>query len=350
MAEFTHRTGAHLVGSIPVDTAEAAFRLAVENLGDHLKRVPDGEVGERDTWIRWQYAKIGASPQLAALDIDNPYVPVRPFGIVDGVSSADEIELPDLGYAAAAIESYGVFERLCNQGVIPDSVRFQVGLPTPVSVSLFYVATESRPLFEVAYQRALGDEFERMLTVIPAERLSIQWETVSEFALLEGLLDNHFDGDIMENVTSRVAALVDLVPTPVEVGLHLCYGDSGHKHFCEPADAGFLAALTNSVLVKSQRVIAWVHMPVPKARNDAAYFEPLASLDMPASTELYLGLVHHTDGFDGSLGRALAARAVKGRFGVATECGLGRREPDTIPALLRQHADVLAALHDADNA
>ncbi|MBT3883248.1 MAG: hypothetical protein HOF70_00590 [Rhodospirillaceae bacterium] len=43
---------AHLVGSAPYDTADESFRAAMEHLGGHLKRLPDGEVGERDTWIR----------------------------------------------------------------------------------------------------------------------------------------------------------------------------------------------------------------------------------------------------------------------------------------------------------
>jgi hypothetical protein len=29
-------------------------------------------------------------------------------------------------------------------------------------------------------------------------------------------------------------------------------------------------------------------------------------------------------------------------FGIATECGFGRRDPATIPALLRLHAEVAA--------
>ena len=59
-------SGVHLVGSVPVDGAEEMFRLSMRHLGGHLKRMPDGEAGERDTWIRWQYAKIGASPQMRA--------------------------------------------------------------------------------------------------------------------------------------------------------------------------------------------------------------------------------------------------------------------------------------------
>ena len=341
MSTYPNVVGAHLVGSIPADTAEEAFRLAVENMGACLKRIPDGEVGERDTWIRWQYAKIKSSPQLEAVDVENTYVPMPPLTIIDGVTSADEIELANLGYADAAIESYAVFESLRRKGEIPEDVLFQVGLPTPFSVSLFYLERDSRLTFEAAYERALSNELARMLERIPAEDLSIQWETVGEFGFLEGLMDYPVDGDPVDAITSRVARLVDSVPEPADVGLHLCYGDSGHKHFCEPTDAGFLARVASGVTSKSSRPVAWIHMPVPKERNDAEYFAPLAELNLPRSTDLYLGLVHQTGGEEATRRRIEAASAAIGRVGVATECGLGRRDSATIPDLMRQHANVL---------
>jgi hypothetical protein len=316
------------------------FRLATEQLGGHLKRLPDGEVGERDTWIRWQYARIEASPQMTQLDEDNVYVPRPPMGVVDGIKSADEIEFPNLGYADAAIESFAVFQALQKAGTIPDNMRFQVGLPTPLSVAIFYITPSSRQIFEEAYGRALRKEFERMLEAIPAGKIAIQWETVSEFALLEGLMDNHLDGDLLEIIADRLAALVELVPEPAEVGIHLCYGDSGHKHFCEPGDAGYLVQVANGVAAKAGRSIAWIHMPVPRDRDDAAYYAPLADLQLGESTELYLGLVHQTGGEDGTRRRIDAASKVVSRFGVATECGFGRRDLETIPDLMRQHAAV----------
>lgn len=336
----TNPRGAHLVGSIAAQTAEESFRLAVENMGDRLERLPDGEVGERDSWIRWQHVRIGASDQLENSDDENVYVPVKPYRVVDGVVSADEIEFPNLGYADAAIESYAVFERLVKEGTIPSHMRFQVGLPTPLSVALFYVEAGSRPLFEQAYKRALLSEIDRILEHLPPDRLAIQWETVSEFAMLEGVMKSHIEGDLIDEITTRVAGLVDGVPMAAQVGLHLCYGDSGHKHFCEPTDAGFLATVSAGILAKSSRPIAWIHMPVPKERDDSDYFAPLATLELPVETRLYLGLVHHTGGKEGTERRIQAASVFVREFGVATECGLGRRDPDTMPGLMSQHADV----------
>ena len=37
-----------------------------------------------------------------------------------------------------------------------------------------------------------------------------------------------------------------------------------------------------------------------ETRHDEAYFEPLRDLELPRDTELYLGLVHRSDGLEGS--------------------------------------------------
>lgn len=340
MTENNKPTGVLLVGSAPFDDAGEMFQLSMAHLGGHLKRLPDGEVGERDTWIRWQRKRIGQSPQIREQEVDNIYVPFSPFEIIEGVTAADQIEFPNLGYGDAAIESFETFQRLTDEGVIPAGMRFQVGLPTPLSVATFYFEPGSRDLFEQAYSRALGQEFDKMLESIPGDRLAIQWEAVSEFGLLEGLLENHLGDDLLDKINTQLAALIDLVPAAVEAGIHLCYGDSGHKHFCEPKDAGFLTDVANGVAKKATRPIAWIHMPVPRERDDAAYFAPLADLQLSPETELYLGLVHQTGGIDGSKRRIAAASSVIGGFGIATECGLGRRERSTIAGLMDQHAEL----------
>jgi hypothetical protein len=332
--------GVHLVGSVPVQDAEEMFRLTMQHLGGYVKRVPDGEVGERDTWIRFQLSRILSSEQIEQTDLEPVYVPKPPMKIRAGISKAGHIEFPNLGYADAAIDSYDAFKRLQDDGTIADDVRFMVGLPTPLSVAAFYIVPESRDLFEQAYGQAIQKELNRMLERIPAEKLSIQWETVAEFGLLEGLMDNHMEGDLLNNITDRLAGLVDLVPEPAEAGIHLCYGDSGHQHFCEPGDAGYLASVANKVVAKAGKPIAWIHMPVPRERDDADFFAPLADLELPDSTELYLGLVHQSGGKEGTQRRIDAASRVVQRYGVATECGLGRRGRDTIPGLMDQHAEV----------
>jgi hypothetical protein len=51
---------------------------------------------------------------------------------------------------------------------------------------------------------------------------------------------------------------------------------------------------------------------------------------------------HYTDGVAGTQQRIQAAQQVIADFGVATECGLGRRPAETIPDLVQIHATVAA--------
>jgi methionine synthase II (cobalamin-independent) len=130
------------------------------------------------------------------------------------------------------------------------------------------------------------------------------------------------------------------VPKGVELGYHLCYGDYGHEHFVQPKDASLLVEVANAIGAGIQRPVDWIHMPVPRARTDDAYFEPLRNLKLQPGTELILGLVHFTDGVEGGRRRLEAAQRAISKFGIATECGLGRRPRETIEPLLKLHAEL----------
>lgn len=333
--------GAHLVGSVPLANSEAVFREVAGRLGAHLRRVPDGETGIRTNWIQWQWPLLMEVPQFEPAD-----GPPSPFGpqlqLAEGASVADVV-FPELGYRAAALESYEVFRRLKSEGVIAEKTRFQVCLPTPLAVVYVRVVPRDQQAIEAAYERALLAELDDIIAAVPANELAIQWDTAVEFALLEGMLPS-FLADPMSDVHERLVRLGNHVPAAVELGYHLCYGDVEHQHFKEPEDMAKLVAVANGVLTDIERTVNWIHMPVPRDRSDDAYFAPLNDLTLPAETECYLGLVHLTDGLSGAEQRIAAARAHVASFGVATECGFGRRDPATIPALLDLHAALSSAM------
>ncbi len=115
----------------------------------------------------------------------------------------------------------------------------------------------------------------------------------------------------------------------------------GAKHAIEPQDAGKLVAITNDIVATIKHPLAYVHMPVPIARNDDAYFKPLAGLKLAPGTQLYLGVVHAADGAEGTKKRIAAASQYVKAFGIATECGMSRqRTPELVEKLLEIHAEV----------
>jgi hypothetical protein len=101
---------------------------------------------------------------------------------------------------------------------------------------------------------------------------------------------------------------------------------------------GDMVDLANHLCREVTRPIQLIHMPVPRDRSDDGYFAPLRALKLKPDTELSLGLVHYTDGIEGTRKRIATAQNYVKDFSVATECGFGRRPPETIPELLRIHA------------
>jgi ubiquinone/menaquinone biosynthesis C-methylase UbiE len=338
--------GVHLVGSVPLASAEAVFRTAAAEIGDRLRRIPDGETGPRSDWIVWQLPVFTSQSELEivppARDSWRPLPRVR---LADG-GRTERVRFEALGYAEAAIASYRTFARLKRDGAIPVACRFQCSLPTPLAPVFAFVVPEHQPLLEPLYEAGLVAELGHILREVPHDQLAIQWDTNFEFGMLEGVFPVWFD-DVKGGILERLLRLSRHVPHDVELGYHFCYGDVQHRHFTEPADTGTLVEIANALTAGLGRPLHWLHMPVPRGRADETYYAPLRELRLRAETELYLGLVHYTDGVDGTRRRMEAASRCASGFGIATECGWGRRAPATLGELLRIHRELSAPVHDA---
>ncbi|MGD9764132.1 MAG: hypothetical protein AB7V27_10495 [Candidatus Binatia bacterium] len=340
------------VGSIPFQTAEEVFCTTAQAVGDQVSCLPDGEIGFRKQWINFLAAKLYCEhPSLTT--VSRPKTPDggdgwEPTGydehwffrVRDGVES---IRFDDLGYAREANDSYAVFRRLRNDGVIPRGVRFQISLPLTESATRpFVISTKDFQIMWAAYEDAMMRELALIVKAIPAEDLVIQWDIFGEVVAIatgdqrEGLSAWEAPGDPFDRYLGALQTLARHVPDAVPMGLHLCYGDLLHRHLVEPQDLGVVVRVANESVDAIKRPVDYVHMPVPRSRYDRSYFAPLQDLSI-GDARLYLGLVHHTNGLDGTLRRIDAAKRQRSSFGIATECGLGRRKPETIPELLKIH-------------
>lgn len=338
--------GAHLVGSLTYPDAESAMRAAAEGMGSLLGRIPDGEPGDRFHWIMFQPGVLAQAEGIERVG-DTPvmvgHLDGRPLRIAEGVDAAG-IRFPELGYARAAAESYVVFRRLRDEGVIAPGTRFQVALPTPTAVIGAFFAGDDRQAIEPVYRDLVYRELDEVLAAIPHEDLSIQWDCAVEFAVIEthdypGGSTPWWDGDVWDGLVSRAAEAIDRVPEDVAAGVHLCYGDVAEKHFIEPRDSANLVRFANELTDAATRPIDWVHLPVPIERDDDAYYADLERLAI-GDAELYLGLVHREDGVEGAERRIAVASRHVARFGVATECGIGRAPREATESIFRTHVAV----------
>ena len=364
----TDRNRIHFVGSIAGNNADEVFRNCCGAVGNFLARIPDGETGYRSKYIshlaHTVYAKhpdVVTVSRPPPVDPDNPgewrkpgedWIPMATdasdlwkFGLRKGVRT---LRFETLGYAEAAIESYKAFYALREQGIIPAGVRFQVSLPAAVDGMGFFVNRfADMRYFIPAYENAMAADIRRMLEVIPPGDLAIQWDNVASVLEHEARITGHklpvkipflarlLMGSPDKRFRQILKTFAANVPPEVEFGIHFCYGDIGHKHIFEPRDLSVCVHLANEAVNHAGRKVNWVHMPAPRDRKDDTYYRPLQHLS--DATHLYLGLVHLTDGVDGTKTRIEVAKKYKTEFGISTECGFGRRPPETIPQLLEVH-------------
>ncbi|KAJ5114044.1 hypothetical protein N7456_002578 [Penicillium angulare] len=331
--------GVHFVGSVPLSTSEEVFTTLSGALPGRLFSIPDGETRDRENYIGWECALFPVEAILA-LNGGKPL----PEGH-SGVFTQEDVKPSN--YDKVAKESYRQFLLLREKGVIPPDVRFQVSIPAPYECIQGHVRPEFHAQLEPFYEKRIADAMQSIFSAIPAKDLAIQFDMPFMVSALEyergRLLDDfwkpHFS-PIRQGVLDRATKLCAQVPRNVPLGWHLCYGDLGHTHYVEPDNLGLVVDFANDLIQSMPKDVnlKWIHMPVPKDRDDLAYFEPLKRLVAGEETKVYLGLVHANDE-EGTIKRLQAARSVvpvgtRREWGVATECGMGRTPREELGSIL----------------
>jgi hypothetical protein len=347
-----------LIGGVNLGSAEEVFKAVGGSLGDVVLRIPDGETGNaRSYWIQCQTPFFLGNPQLEMVEPDptNPgsfrkaripaagvYSPTMAGAyrgqakLREGVSPED-LHFDNFGYADWAEESFATLQKLKQTGDVPASMRFQVCIPSTGVMLQSRIYQPDLAKIAPAYEAAIFREVERIARTIPHDELAIQWDCTEPVRYESAGVDER------RASIARMVSLASCVPADVELGYHLCYGDWEHRHMVEPTDTGYLVEIANGISAGVSRPIAWVHMPVPRSRDDDAYFAPLSGVRLHPETKLVLGLVHFTDGLDGTRRRMAAANRVVSDYDIGTECGMARRPRETIQRLLgihRQAADL----------
>jgi len=219
-----------------------------------------------------------------------------------------------------------------------------VSLPTPWAVVTPFCRQPDAQQVLPAYEKALLREVARICDAIPHRDLAIQWDVCVEMLAWDGRWPNApaFPG-MAQAFGANFAKLGASVPSDVELGFHLCYGDLDGKHFIEPVRRDKMVEMAHLIRDSVVRPITWMHMPVPIGRTDDAFSAPLERLALHSGTELYLGLVHARDGLAGTTARIAAATRHVQEFGVASECGISRgRDTNLTVDFIRAYAAAAA--------
>jgi hypothetical protein len=345
----------HFNGSVNLPDAETVMREISARIPTGVRRMTDGETGDRNYWISFQIRKFEHMPEFETVASGRAYetaadAPDMPrLRLAEG-ASADTIDWPNLGYADAYTESFETFDALQQQGTIPAGVRMQLQYPTPLASVAGTIAPEDLPAVAPAYEQALFADLDTLLDRLPHDRVAVQWDIAVEMGALEGAMGMAMP---MDQIAPGIVRCLERVPDDVPAGLHLCYGDYGHEHWMQPGSLQMQVDLVNAVAAGARRPINFVSFTVPQGRNDSAYFEPLAGLKTGSDTELYFALVpyHPDDQAPGTTAEqieqvdaALINSAGGARhWGICTECGMGRVDADDVPRLLDLHSQILSS-------
>jgi hypothetical protein len=336
-----------LVGSVPLDTVEEVMRTFGGALAKHLPAVPDGEVGERRSWVnRLSYQIFSGHKDLETIRRPKSVDGVEQllprsrddawqFKVCPGV---DRVRFAHpgsrLGYARDAASSYFVFRTLREKGVIPDSVRFQISMPMVNSVirPLYFPDPADLPRVRPGYEAAIAAEVAAILAKIPNEDLAIQWDCAWEVAAVHGTAKNIPGESDIETHVAPIVRLSEDIPDVIRLGFHFCFGTFGGWPAFAPADLNRTVELINTTVARVDRRVDWVHIPTLDVL-DQAFYAPLANLDVKGA-RIYLGAIHNMATLKPRLD---IARKFLPEFGLAAYCGFGRTPPEQLPQILRDH-------------
>jgi hypothetical protein len=346
-------TTVHFNGSVNLADAETVMREISKRIPNGMRRMTDGETGDRNYWISFQTRKFEQMPEFETVSVGQAYEtapdapPMPQLRLTEG-ASAEMITWPNLGYADEYTNSFATFERMQNEGTIPADVRFQLQYPTPLASVAGTFVPDDLPAVAPSYEQALFADLDTALERLPHERVAVQWDVAVEFGALEGAMGQKLP---IGAIAPGLVRCIERVPAEVPVGMHLCYGDYGHQHFKQPESLQMQVDLVNAVTSAAGRSVNFISFTVPQGSTDSAYFEPLARLRVGSETELYFALVpyHPEDQAPGTtaeqieqIDAALLNSPTGARhWGICTECGMGRVDRSDVPRLLDLHSQIL---------
>lgn len=335
---------AHLVGSLPGESAQVAMTHAMERLGPWLRTLPDGETGERRNWIINIVESLRAHPDLEIAkegdwsDYDAvPRFRVRKGHHLYGASL-------DFGHVPAAAASMAVFESL-KVKYSRNDLLFQVGTPGDLDMAMFSMGMPAALRHRRAFTEATLNEV-RQINAAADGQAVFQIEVPAELVLV-ARAPGPAQPASARLVGGQVAALASGSAPGTRFGIHLCLGDMNHRALGKMTDATPLVLLANAIARAwpEGRPLEFVHAPFAAAEIPPPlsedFYAPLRQLQLGTGVRFIAGIAHESQPLpDQQRLRSIVDRAVGSPVDISTSCGLGRRDETAALAAL----DRIAAL------
>jgi hypothetical protein len=329
-----------LIGSLPFENEEVAMRHAMQQLGETMLCVPDGEIGEktpefpngkRSAWVmvainictadteNWELISKGET-DASGFPVDyNDVQKLKPKR-----SPGEMHNHIRFGYDEYFKQSYPIFQRLREEYGLPN-LKFQVGIPTGLGIAF----TMMRPLDAFRYADAMNKRLAyevNEIVKIAGDDVVIQIELPAEIALAYRM-----PSFLMGIAVSQTLNLVKKIDPNAILGLHLCLGDLNNKALTSAKSLQKMVAFSNKLMSKwTQHRLLYVHYPLAEAALpptlEPDYYAPLKDVVLPAGTHMVAGFVHdkRTEEENEAIRNAIESHRGSS-VAVACSCGLGRR-------------------------
>ena len=242
----------HLVGSVPWRTRGAVFETVSAALGPRLKRIPDGETGERADWITWLEPVFAEQPGAGEV---GRVVPAACHG-----NAAHPLP-PQAGRMPAGRALRQPVLRRHRASLIPDFARLKRDRQDPARLPL-PDRSGAGPFGDLAFScRTICMRRSTRSTTKRSSARSTRSRRRCRTTRSRSSSTSHPRCSRGSNATtSRATAeqgrdagdlrriLIDLanhVPADIELLFHFCYGDFNHKHVVEPTDMADMVEMAN---------------------------------------------------------------------------------------------------------
>lgn len=346
-----HAMSMHYVGTYPAESSAEAMHEMMEYGGDALHTISDGETGSRKNWVVGYFDRLSKSDAFefangSSTDYLNSTYETWPV-----LQPTRELEPADmqLTYVEDALEAYPILKRIQREHHRPD-LKLQVGMPHVLDLSLFAFGDRGfEPgLLEVC--RAATLEQIRQTHEVLGDDVVFQLETPASLSM--ALQEQAALPEMLHPAAlgAGIAAVAAASPENARFGVHLCLGDwkGSRGHLASRAAS---VALINEVakgFADNPEQLTYVHEPIAAGAHvpslHAPDYEPLKNLRLPAHTRYIAGFVHEdqlqNDQF--WVRNQVLANVPEGQpVGVATACGLGRRDRSTAQLLSQRMHDLV---------
>ena len=343
---------AHLVGSMPFENEEASMINALNALGKQLHSLPDGEVGEksaqyptgcRSAWTQiimdsmeadTENWKVKRKATRNSLGVPAHYTKAS---VLRPKKSPKEIEkYLNFKWFDYFKESYPIYKKLKKERSL-DNLKFQVGLPTGLGITLVVLGPIYGLWYAQAFNRRMAYEANEIAKIADPNDLVFQIEVPIEVIMF------HMLPPILSNIVFRtITGLIELLDPKIPIGIHLCLGDLNNESLAKINTLKPLVSFANKLIKRlpATHKLEFMHFPLAEGKVppvvDSSFYNELKKVKLPQNTRFIAGFVHEKLSLEQHQSLLKNIDIIRNeRVEIACSCGMGRRTPQAADQLLK---------------